>query len=82
MARVKTIAQSVRDLAGGLDHFEIEATNVRALLAALEAAHPGLGEHLKTSMMIAIDGVIYHEALNEPLLPDSEVVFIPLMAGG
>ncbi|MEY4099806.1 MAG: hypothetical protein RL300_977 [Pseudomonadota bacterium] len=82
MARVRTIAQSVRDLAGGLDHFEVEAPNVRALLAALEARHPGLGEHIKESMTIAIDGELYHEALNEPLKPDSEVVFIPLMTGG
>ena len=82
MAHVKTIAQSVRDLAGGLDHFDIEASNVRALLTELEARYPGLGEHVKDEMTIAIDGELYHEALNEPLKPDSEVVFIPLMTGG
>ncbi len=82
MAHVKTISQSVRDLAGGLDHFEVEAPNVRALLAALEARYPGLGEHIKEEMTIAIDGELFHEALNEPLKPDSEVVFIPLMTGG
>lgn len=82
MAHVRTIAQSVRDLAGGLDHFDIEASNVRALLAELEARYPGLGEHVRDEMTIAIDGELYHEALNEPLKPDSEVVFIPLMTGG
>ena len=82
MARVRTIAQSVRDLAGGLDHFEIEAPNVRALLAELETRHPGLGEHVRASMMLAIDGDLHHDAWHEPLSKDSEVVFIPLMTGG
>ena len=36
MARVSSIAQAVRDLAGGKDQFEVEAASVRALLAELE----------------------------------------------
>jgi molybdopterin converting factor small subunit len=55
---------------------------VRALLAALEARHPGLGEHVRESMAIAIDGEIHQDALGEPLAADAEVVLIPRIGGG
>ena len=82
MARVITIDQSVRDLARGLDHFEVEAPTVRALLAALDARHPGLGQHVRETMAIAIDGEILHDAWEQPLGPDAEGVFIPRIEGG
>lgn len=82
MARVITIAQSVRDLAGGLDRFEVDAPTVRALLTSLDARYPGLGTHVAETMAIAIDGELHHDAWNLPLAPDSEVVFIPLIPGG
>jgi sulfur-carrier protein len=82
MARVSTIAQSVRDLAGGRDHFEVDAPTVRALLAALDARYPGLGSHVGETMAIAIDGELHHDAWSEALAADSEVVFIPLIPGG
>jgi sulfur-carrier protein len=82
MARVSTIAQSVRDLAGGRDRFEVEAADMRALLAALEHKYPGLGAHVRATMAVAIDGELHHDAWSEPLARDAEVVFIPLIAGG
>jgi molybdopterin converting factor small subunit len=82
MAHVVTIAQSVRDLAGGRDRFEVDAPTVRALLAALDARHPGLEAHVRETMMVAIDGELRQDAWNEPLAPDAEVVFIPMIAGG
>ena len=51
-------------------------------LAALEARHPGLGEHVRESMAIAIDGEIHQDALAEPLAADAEVVLIPRIGGG
>lgn len=82
MARVSSIAQEVRELTGGRDHFEIEAGSVRALLSALEKQFPGLGEHVAQRMAIAIDGELYQEALGERLNADSEVVLIPRISGG
>jgi sulfur-carrier protein len=82
MAKVSSSAQAVRDLTGGIDRFEVEATSVRALIAALEARFPGLGGLVGTRMALAIDGEIHHDALAEPLAPDSEVVLIPRIAGG
>lgn len=82
MARVSSTAQPVRDLAGGADHFDIDAPTVRALLAALDARHPGLGRYVGAQMAIAIDGELHHDALDEPLAADSEVVLIPRIVGG
>ena len=82
MVTVRSNAQAVRELTGGLDRFEVEAANVRALLDALERRFPGLGELARTRMAIAIDGEIHHDALAEPLAPGGEVVLIPRIAGG
>ena len=82
MARVSTIAQAVRDLADGRDHFELPADNVRALLAALDARYPGLAALVQAEMAIAIDGELHHDAWNEPLAPDAEVVLVPRIGGG
>jgi molybdopterin converting factor small subunit len=82
MARVSTVAQSVRDLAGGNDRFEVDARTLGVLVDELDRRHPGLGAHLRTSMAVAIDGELHHEAWYVPLRDDAEVVFIPLIAGG
>lgn len=82
MAKVSSIAQGVRDLTGGLDQFEVTATTVRALLAALDTRFPGLGAHVNAQMALAIDGELYQDAMSESLRPDSEVVLIPKISGG
>jgi molybdopterin converting factor small subunit len=82
VARVSTVAQQVRALTGGVDHFDIEASTLRALLAALDRRHPGLAAQISARMAIAIDGEIHHDALDVPLAPDSEVVLIPRISGG
>ena len=82
MAKVSSIAQGVRDLTGGLDQSDVTATTVRALIAALEARYPGLGEHVNERMALAIDGELYQDAMSELLRPDSEVVLIPKISGG
>ncbi len=82
MASVRTIAQSVRDFTGGLDHLEVDAPTVRALLAELEARYPGLGEFVQSSMVLAIDGEIHQNAWNESLSADTEVVLIPMIGAG
>ena len=82
MARVLTVAQSVRDLAGGRDRFELEAPTLGALVDALDRTYPGLGDHVRRSMAVAIDGELHHDAWDAPLRADTEVVLIPLIAGG
>jgi hypothetical protein len=68
--------------AGGLDSFDVEATNVRQMLRALDKLHPGLGAHIEDKMAIAIDGTIYPHPERQPVGPNSEVVVIPRLPGG
>jgi molybdopterin synthase sulfur carrier subunit len=68
--------------AGGLDSFDVEATNVRQMIRALDKLYPGLGSHIEDKMAVAIDGVIYPHPERQPIAPDSEVVIIPRLPGG
>ena len=82
MARVSSISGQVLELTGGVGQFEIEASDVRSLLRALEARYPGLGQLVDDGMAIAIDGEVHQDALHEPLRADSEVVLIPRIGAG
>lgn len=82
MARVSSISGQVLELTGGLGQFEIDATDVRSLLRALEARFPGLGQMVDDGMAIAIDGEVHQDALHEPLSATSEVVLIPRIGAG
>jgi molybdopterin converting factor small subunit len=77
-------ATGLRRLVGGAESIDIEAPDVRALLAALEARFPGLRDPLGSGITVAIDGEILarDEALLEPLRPDAEVHFLPQIGGG
>ncbi len=82
MAHVVCASQEARAFTQGLDGFDVQARDVRGLIAELERRFPGLGAHVERRMAIAIDGEIHQDALAAPLAPDSEVVLIPRIAGG
>jgi len=82
MPHVASRAQQVLEFTGGLDHFEVQAGTVRALILELDSRFPGLGAHVDRHMAIAIDGEIHQDALGETLGPDSEIVLIPRISGG
>ncbi len=82
MPRVQSISDSVRDLTGGVDAFDVEARSLRALIRELEARFPGLGELVESKMAIAIDGEIFQDAMDAPLEETSEIVLIPKISGG
>lgn len=81
MAHV-TLIGPLRDHSGGVHNLEIDAPNVRRLLAALSERFPDLAPHLESGVAIAIDGQIYQDALLEPIAPDSDVHILPPIAGG
>ncbi|MDG2336115.1 MAG: MoaD/ThiS family protein [Myxococcota bacterium] len=81
MARV-ILPQALADRFGGEVQLEIEGRNVRALLAALDARYPGLGQELEGKVAVAIDGEIHNDPLLEPVEEQSEVHFLPRLAGG
>ena len=65
----------------GVHEITIDAPRVRDLLDALARRFPGLETQL-AGMAVAIDGVIYQDAYQTQLDPDSEVVLIPKIGGG
>ena len=75
------LPRALRERAGGCERLEVEAADVRRLLAELERRFPGLGEALAGSA-VAIDGEIFPDPLLERVGPDSEVHFMPRVAGG
>jgi molybdopterin converting factor small subunit len=66
----------------GAERVTLAAGNVRGLLRVLEARYPGFAETLGTRFAVAIDGDIHGNADYEPLADDSEVAFLPPLAGG
>lgn len=85
MAQVEIPAR-LRSRTGGASRVEVAGGNVRALLRGLDERFPGLVEELKATTAIAIDGEIIGQRLEDAVLervqPDSEVYFIPAVAGG
>ena len=75
-------AAEMRQLAGGLDEFSIEAASYRAALRELTREFPRLDEAVFKKFAVAIDGVLIQSPLLEALEPDSELVFIPKIAAG
>jgi molybdopterin converting factor small subunit len=66
---------------GGLEVVEIEAPRIHELILALSARFPGLAGQLD-DLAVAIDGVIYSSAPYQRLRLDSEIYFVPRVAGG
>jgi hypothetical protein len=82
MARVLLQREVARRFTGGQLEFDIEAANYRALVTALDIRFPGLAAALSIRTAVAIDGQIYSDPLLEPIEPDSEVQFLPVIGGG
>ena len=76
------LSSSFKPYTGGETQFEVHAANVRQLLERLAAIHPELADHLEHGVAVAIDGVIYQDALLQPIAEGSEVVLIERIAGG
>ena len=81
MARV-FLASTLRRFTGGVEEVEIDAATVRLLIAELDRRFPGLGQHLRSGLAVAIDGEIIGEAMYEPVPEDAEVHFLPAIGGG
>lgn len=82
MAHVILTSGLGNQFSGGQTEFDIDAVNVRRLIAALEERFPGIGPELEREMAVAIDGEIYQDPFLETIAPDSEVYFLPRIGGG
>jgi molybdopterin converting factor small subunit len=81
MARI-VLPGSMRAAAGGRTEFEMDAPDVRALLAKLSAAFPKLKPLFDRGVSVSIDNHIYRDAELQPIGANSEVYILPRMQGG
>jgi sulfur-carrier protein len=81
MARV-TLIGPLKVAAGTDGPLQIDAHNIRALLADLSLRFPDLADLLELGVAVAVDGQIYQDALLTPIDQDSEVHILPPIAGG
>jgi molybdopterin converting factor small subunit len=67
---------------GGVREFEVEASNLRGVIRAMDRLYPGLGETLEEETTVAIDGELYEIDYLQPVQAGAEVFFIPKLEGG
>lgn len=78
----------MRSLTGGEQIVEAPGQTVRELVAALEERYPGIAERIveegriRPGWTVAVDGAVQNRGLRAAVGPDSEVHFVPSMAGG
>jgi len=82
------IPSLMQKLTDGEGQVEVNGSTVREVIENMDARFPGFrnrvcaeGE-IKPNFAVAIDGEISPEGLRRKVAPDSEVHFLPAMAGG
>lgn len=82
------IPSLLRDLTAGQGQVNLPGTTVGQLIDALDAAYPGLkarlceGDRLDPAIIVSVDGRIARLGLLAPVGEQSEVHFLPAVAGG
>ncbi|MBL7199468.1 MAG: MoaD/ThiS family protein [Anaerolineae bacterium] len=87
MARVH-IPSLMRDLTRGQEWIDVPGWTVGQVIDALDRTHPGIrgrlcqGNRLGPAVQASVDGRIAVRGLSEPVGEESEVLFLPAVAGG
>jgi molybdopterin synthase sulfur carrier subunit len=82
------IPSLLRDLTGGRESVEIPGDTVGEILTALETTYPGVrarlceGYRLAPTVTAHVDGKSARRGLDQPLKEESEIQFLPTIAGG
>lgn len=82
------IPTQLRSLTAGADRVEAAGENLRQVVAALEAAHPGLAARLlkdgalSPGLAASIDGSFSNRGLLAKVRPESDIYFLPAIGGG
>jgi molybdopterin synthase sulfur carrier subunit len=77
-----------RDLTGGIASREVAGTSLREIALGLENHFPGViarlcdGDSIAAGLAVSIDGSIASRGLRSPVLPTSEIHFLPAIGGG
>lgn len=82
MAKVYLPLEVARSFAAGVGEHEVEAADIRSLVARLDQRLPGIAARLERGFAVAIDGEIIQDWFIEDLRPASEVRFLPAIEGG
>jgi len=75
------LPSDLTQLTRGTVDVEIDATRVHDALQILVAKFPQLAEPI-SELAVAVDGEIYTEPGYQPLRTNSELYFVPRIAGG
>src|SRR5262245_40010591 len=87
MARV-WIPSLLRDLTGGRETVTVPGASVRQVIDELDRIHPGIsdrlcdGDALRPGLTAVVDNEVARLGLLQPVGPESEVHFLPAIAGG
>ena len=82
------IPSLLRDLTGGQQRLDVEGRTVRQIVNNLDAAYPGIrdrlmvDDNLSPRVQVSVDGHVTRLGLREKVGEESEVHFIPAIAGG
>ena len=77
-----------RDLTGGLTQAQVEGNSLGRIITALETQFPGISARLcdqgtiASGLAVSIDGSVTTRGLLAPVLPESEIHFLPAIGGG
>ena len=91
MAVTVRIPTPLRKLSGGQDAVTVEGADVRAILAGLEAAHPGFNAKILddagklrrfVNLYLGDDDVRFLDGLDTPVADGAELSIVPAIAGG
>lgn len=75
-------------LTAGSQQATVPGSTVEELIGQLEVRYPGIknrlmdGDRLRTGLSVFVDGCVRREGLKFPVAAESEVYFIPAIAGG
>jgi molybdopterin synthase sulfur carrier subunit len=82
------IPTQLRSLTEGAERVEVPGATLRQIIAALDAAHPGLaarlciGDGISPGLAVSIDGAFTNRGLLAKVGPESEIHFLPAIGGG
>ena len=88
MMPVAWIPSLMQNLTQGQQQIPVEGATVRQVVDALEALYPGFkariveDERIRTEIAVAVDGEVVTSGLRAKVGPQSEVHFLPALAGG
>jgi molybdopterin synthase sulfur carrier subunit len=82
------IPSLMRTLTGGHDRVKVTGKNLREAIADLDRQFPGIASQLiedgdlKASIAVSVDGEVGTAGVLEPVRDNSEIHFLPQIAGG